>query len=125
MLHQDGTAAVDRPAVRGEDPTFRFFGCAVFVADAAEAADLSAVVVRKLSPVASSTAVLPVKLCHRLTAKSTQAGLHGRSGLAGLPDVGVWEQHLRAVTVLEREFVERGRACIASVVRLLSFNVGR
>ncbi len=71
QLHQDAVAPLDWAEVRGEDPALRLEGCAVFVADKAEPADLAATVVRKLSPVASSTAVFPVKLCHRITATST------------------------------------------------------
>ena len=62
---------MDRAEVRCEDSALRFEDSAAFVADEAEPADLAAIVVRKLSPVASSTAVFPVKLCHRITATST------------------------------------------------------
>ena len=56
---------------RAEVRALRFVAGAVFVADVAEQADLAATVVRKLSPVASRIAVLPVKPCHRITATST------------------------------------------------------
>ena len=70
-LHQDGVEAVDRAEVADDDPTLRFEAGAVFVADEAEPADLADAVASKVSPVASRIAVLPVKLCHLITATST------------------------------------------------------